>query len=186
MMQETRPNLNFVELAVWVKQRKGPNALILIFLIAWCLWGRRNKKVYENTLIDPFYAIEIAIFNQNLYRNVCRTTPEGFKRLGYWQPLQANAYKLNTGGALFFDTKEAGIGAILRDGKGNLVMAISKKEKELVQPGTIECLAIFCGFQFCLQQGVKDVVVELDCQTTVIELQSSPTFFLPGQPSLGH
>lgn len=80
-------------------------------------------------------------------------------------------HKLNIDSALFFDIKEVGVGAFLWEYKGNLVMVVSKKEMELVQPETIICLAILRGLQFCLQLGITNLIVELDCQTLIVELQ---------------
>lgn len=40
------------------------------------------------------------------------------------------------------------MGAILQDFRGDVIMAISEKETELVQPKTIECLAFLHGIQF--------------------------------------
>lgn len=51
-------------------------------------------------------------------------------------------------------------------------MAVSKKEKALVQPETIESLAILRGLQFCLQLGISNLIVELDCQSLVAELHN--------------
>lgn len=49
--------------------------------------------------------------------------------------------KLNVDGAMFFDHHKARIGAILRDNKGEIVMAASKVENEVNDPESIELLA---------------------------------------------
>lgn len=49
-------------------------------------------------------------------------------------------------------------------------MAMSKKERGLLQPKTIEGLAILHCLQFCLQLGITNLMVESDCQSIVAEL----------------
>lgn len=58
-------------------------------------------------------------------------------------------------------------------------MAASKKEMELVQPKTIECLAVLRGLQFCLQLQITNLIIELDCQTLVTELQDPVPLYPP-------
>lgn len=49
-------------------------------------------------------------------------------------------------------------------------MAMSKKERGLLQPKNVESLAILRGLQFCLQLGISNFMVESDCQSIVAEL----------------
>ncbi|XP_018829059.1 dirigent protein 5-like [Juglans regia] len=51
--------------------------------------------------------------------------------------------KLNTDGAMFSNLQKAGIGVILKDASGMVVMAASKHEPEVEEPEAIELLAIF-------------------------------------------
>lgn len=68
---------------------------------------------------------------------------------------------------LFFDCQNAGIGAILCDDKGEVIMVVSIKEKALFQPETIECLTILHGLQQCITLGMSHLVVVSDCQSIV-------------------
>lgn len=158
IMREVPLNLSLLELAVWVWERKEPEVFTLFFIIAWSLCGRRNKGLYEHSICTLEFVIETALANQSLFKEVSVTPLKEIKRLGCWTP--TNFFKLNTDGALFFDRKEAGIGVILRDGRGDLMMAMCKKEVEIVQNKTIECLAILQGLQFCLQNGITNLMVE--------------------------
>lgn len=55
---------------------------------------------------------------------------------------------------MFFDHHKARIGAILRDDKGEIVIAASKMENEVNDPKSIELLAMFKGLQLCVNMGI--------------------------------
>lgn len=184
-MQGVESNLNFLELAVWVKHKSDNEALTLFFIITWAFWGTRNKRVYENASFNPTSIIEKEISNHRLFDEVCRIPTKCTQWLGCWQPPPAHTLKLNVDGALFLDKKAAGIVAILRDCHGNLLMAASMKE-ELTQPETIESLAIVHGLQFCLQMGIKALIVEFDRRVLVAKVQNLQAFFSRGKSHTGH
>lgn len=52
-MQNVPQYQSFVELAGWVRNRGKENELSKFFLIAWGLWGKHNKKLYEEANINP-------------------------------------------------------------------------------------------------------------------------------------
>lgn len=83
---------------------------------------------------------------------------------------------MNVDGALFLDKKAGRIGAILRDCHGNLLMAASIRE-ELTQSETIKSLAVVHGLQFCLQMGIKALIVEFDRRMLVDKVQNLQAFF---------
>lgn len=58
-------------------------------------------------------------------------------------------FKHNVDGALFVDAHEAGLGTILRENKGEMVLAASIKECPMQNLKTIETLAILQLLQLC-------------------------------------
>ena len=65
---------------------------------------------------------------------VCKaTTAEGVRS---WIPCPENVFKINVNGAVFVDKKAVGVGVIIRDKKGRLEAAMSKKIH--VPLGTVE------------------------------------------------
>lgn len=65
-------------------------------------------------------------------------------------------------GALFHDKKRAGIDVILRDEKGEVYFAASKKEMDVNDPIEIELLAILRGLQLCLHRGINNLGIKSD------------------------
>lgn len=92
--------------------------------------------------------------------------------LGYWKPPQDRYFKLNVDGALFFDLQEAGVGVILRDSKGDEIMAASLLENEVSNLESIESLATLRGLQPSMHLGISHLTFERDCQVEVNELLS--------------
>lgn len=65
------------------------------------------------------------------------------------------------------------MGAIVRDSKGEMILAASIKEQVLQDPKIVECLAILRGLQLCFHLGISCLSIESDCQLIVNQLQSS-------------
>ncbi|XP_042983262.1 uncharacterized protein LOC122312666 [Carya illinoinensis] len=79
------------------------------------------------------------------------------------------------------DAHKAGIGAILRDSIGHVLMAVSKIELALEDPETVELLVVFRGMQMCISMGISALEVESDCLLLVQALQQEDmTNSLPG------
>lgn len=81
-------------------------------------------------------------------------------------------------GQYFFYQQKAGVGVILRDHKGEVLVAYSKVETEMTSPEFIEVIAMLKGLKFCAQQGVPKLILESDCLLLVNEpLSSFRNFF---------
>lgn len=75
--------------------------------------------------------------------------------------------KLTVDGALFMDFQVIGVGPILRDHQGDVLLATSIKEQGIQDPETIEMLVVLRGLQTCLTLGLSNVIIESDCQFIV-------------------
>ncbi|XP_042972974.1 uncharacterized protein LOC122304774 [Carya illinoinensis] len=63
----------------------------------------------------------------------------------------------------------AGIGAIFRDSKGEVIMSAAKKEVSVMTAVEVEALAILRGLQFCILLGIQNLVIESDSLLVVKE-----------------
>lgn len=96
-----------------------------------------------------------------------------------WFPPPTCSYKLNVDGAIFYNQKKAGVGIILRDSSGNVVLVANKKEEEVPDPSTIEILAMFRGLQICANIGIQNLILENDCLLMISEIQTSSDSSVP-------
>lgn len=73
------------------------------------------------------------------------------------------AYKLNVDGVLFSKINRIGVGFILRDWGGDILLVASINVQDVEDLATIESLAILSGLQHCLHQVIPTLTVESDC-----------------------
>lgn len=65
-------------------------------------------------------------------------------------------------GAIFKEIDKSGMGCILRDDHGKVLMAANKLEHGVEDPEAIELTAIFQGLQLCASMGIANIQVESD------------------------
>ncbi|KAF5472125.1 hypothetical protein F2P56_008865 [Juglans regia] len=98
-----------------------------------------------------------------------------------WEHPPPRVFKLNVDRVIFQNQHSASIGAVLRDCKGEVLMAISKKETKVSDPTGVEMLAIFRALQLSMHMGIHHLIIESDASTLVEELQkSAPPMALVG------
>ncbi|XXG86241.1 hypothetical protein AAC387_Pa11g1173 [Persea americana] len=68
----------------------------------------------------------------------------------HWHPPPTGVVKLNVDGVIFENVQKAGVGAVLRDEKGNVIMALSKIETWVAKADDIEAVAALRGLQMVL------------------------------------
>ncbi|XP_042965942.1 uncharacterized protein LOC122299620 [Carya illinoinensis] len=165
----------FIDLINHVHNKGTTEELQFFCLIAWSFWYRRNRKIHDLVVLPIKQVVDHALSVQSSFVSCSQQkNPDHIKLNGLWSPPPEGFLKLNVDGALFFDQKKAGIGAVLRDGRGEVILAASKMECYIEEPETIELVAILRGLQLCIQSGISKLVVESDCKLLVEILQQEP------------
>ncbi|KAF5471637.1 hypothetical protein F2P56_008414 [Juglans regia] len=172
-VQHDHQQATFLDQVWLVLDRGNATDLTMFFLIGWSLWNRRNKMMMEKIVIDPLAAVNHALSLQKTFIQLKTSNAMGRGKLCKWKPPPPGFLKLNVDGAMFADVGKSGIGVVLRDEAGQVVMAATKKEDFVDEPATIELLAVLRGLQFFLSLGIPNLVVESDCLVVVQELQDS-------------
>ena len=65
-------------------------------------------------------------------------------------------------GAVFMNKKQAGVGVIIRDGDGEVIVALSKKWKCPLGAIEAEAKALEAGVNFAWEVGIREVEFEID------------------------
>ncbi|XP_035551721.1 uncharacterized protein LOC118349890 [Juglans regia] len=90
-----------------------------------------------------------------------------------WSTPPEDSLKLNIDGALFFDLNKAGMGAVLRNHMGEILMACSRVESVSLEPEQVEAVALLRGLQLCMSLGIPKLIIESDCLFLVEEVNRS-------------
>lgn len=162
-----------VEVARKVMSKGSKEDMEKFFLIAWGLWHRRNQKVHEEKVLQLEQVVEHALSLQKDYNEVQGKSKKLDQMQCRWNPPPPGVMKLNVDGAIFHDQHKTGVGIILQDEQGEVLMFASKKEHEVKDPTKIELLAIFWGLQLCSPLGLHELIIESDSLLMVKELQNA-------------
>ena len=71
-------------------------------------------------------------------------------------------YKLNFDAAIFTDISTSGVGVIIRNEKGQVMVALSSKGLAVIDSEEVEVLACRQAMEFALDDGFSDLIVEGD------------------------
>ncbi|XP_075674873.1 uncharacterized protein LOC142644076 [Castanea sativa] len=131
--------------------------------IAWALWFNRNEIRHEGLRKDGKDVVRWATHYLEEYWSTIeweRPAQVEFERVGSWLPPWANWFKINVDGAVFASQKAAGLDVIIRDDKGRVEAAMSKKV--LLPLGVLEAeaKAFEAGLLLARDVGIQDVILE--------------------------
>lgn len=79
-----------------------------------------------------------------------------------WKPPAQDRYKVNVDGAVFKHRKKAGIGVLIQDEIGEVVVALSKLVHAPLGAAKIEAKAMESGVLFARDVGIREAVFEGD------------------------
>lgn len=85
----------------------------------------------KKPLIHPKSALKSARVLKTLFTECCKARGSKLNTKGCWQPPEVGSLKLNIDGSLFANTQSAGVGMVLMDHTGNVLLATSMKESNL-------------------------------------------------------
>ena len=117
---------NFVDLIgnVFAENREPA----LFATVVWALWTRRNNlRTGKN--VDPLFHLlqrareRVEVFSRP---NTVPVAPVG-RQPARWQPPGPGLYKVNVDGALFDADNTAGLGVVIRNEQGQVMVSLSER-----------------------------------------------------------
>lgn len=175
-MSEIQQHLNLLEIAIWAINSGKTEMLPHFFVLAWGVWSKRNKWLYEHSQTHPKAAFDKAFPLQLFFSKCCRASTPNLNSTGCWQPPDNDFLKLNTNAVLFVDSQVADFGVVFRDSNGQILLATNIKEQVFHLLETTECIAILRNFSY-LPLGIPKLIEESDSQIVVQDLQKQKTSF---------
>ncbi|XP_048494767.1 uncharacterized protein LOC125494918 [Beta vulgaris subsp. vulgaris] len=147
--------------------------------LAWCLWGDRNSMIF-NSKKTPHHVLfarvnryveENGSYMQKIYHT--RVHPQGSPRK--WVAPPDGIYKINVDASLAVDGW-IGLGVIVRDAQGTVLFAAVRRVRAHWSAEIAEAKAIEMALRLGQRYGLKEVIVESDCQTVVSRLSKNAIF----------
>ena len=163
-------------------ERCDADEVAKVICIAWVMWHNRNvirhggkrRSGAELVRWASLYMEEYKLATETLFGKA--RVIDGARS---WTPPPEHVFKINVDGAVFADQKEVGVGVIIRDEKGRLEAALSKKL--LVPLGAVEAevVAYEQGLLFARDIGIHNFIIEGDSliiHHALSEVSNPPSF----------
>ena len=130
MLQKCTTNFHdFMQLFEALMNKLDADGMELFIVQAWIVWNQRNTMVHGGQMKDPCWLNRRAVDYLEEYRKAqeqlvgSSTTP----REQHWKPPPQNMFKLNFDAAVFTKQQSSGIGAIIRNAQGEVMVGMSAK-----------------------------------------------------------
>ena len=158
-----------------------------LFLVqSWMIWNQRNVVTHGGIVKDPRWLNNRARefldeFHQSREQLHTPTSYSGAS-VRAWQPPLSPVFKLNFDAAIFEDLSCSGVGAIIRNDKGEAMASMSARGPPVYDSEEAEILACRKAMEFATDAGFTELIVEGD---NAVVMQ---TVMAPGaiQSRLGH
>ena len=146
-------------------EQSDVNEVAKVVCIAWAMWHNRNvirhggKRRSGAALVRwaSQYVEEYKVATKTL---VCKAmVADGVRS---WIPPPEYVFKINVDGAVFANQKAVGVGVIIRDEKGRLEAAMSKKIPVPLDAVEAEAVVYEQGLMFARDIGIHNFIIEGD------------------------
>ena len=140
-------------------------------MVAWAIWNRRNnlrlgKPAAPLSELIPQAQDRLRKFK--LY-NFSTIIPMGRPPTS-WQAPNSNTYKVNFDGALFAAENSAGLGVVIRNSEGQVMLSLSEKTTLPFTAIKVEALAARRALKLALETRFQQITLEGDSQTLISAL----------------
>ncbi|KAK9988503.1 hypothetical protein SO802_028742 [Lithocarpus litseifolius] len=157
--------------------REKPHTFPLFSITAWSLWHHRNKSRLQ---VPSLPLVQIGVFAQDYLRSfktrvsqASHSTGSGHPSQKHWLPPPPECFKANFDGAMFNESDEAGLGVVIRNSRGQVMVALSEKIKKPPSVVALELLAARRAAVLVSETGFQNSVFEGDSLAVVKSLQGS-------------
>ncbi|CAL9005911.1 unnamed protein product, partial [Prunus brigantina] len=90
----------------------------------------------------------------------------------HWSPSNGNFVKINVDGAVNLLIGFRGLGVIIRDSMGDLMLDVYKGLHDMFSFKATELYAAIMGLQIASQMGHRSVILEMDAKEIIMNLQT--------------
>ncbi|KAL0009952.1 hypothetical protein SO802_005060 [Lithocarpus litseifolius] len=137
----------------------------LFLVLAWFIWNQRNLVIHGGKLKDPRQVLKRAEdfldeYHQAQEQMLLMLSAQ--QQITGWQPPQSAKYKLNFDVAIFTDMGPSSVGAVIRNERGEVTVALSAMGPFVQDSEEAEIVACQKALEFAIDVGFTDLVIEGD------------------------
>ena len=146
----------------------------LFSMVAWAIWNRRNNLRLGKAaaLLDELLSqTKDRLRDFKLY-NSSSVIPVG-RPPTRWQAPNQNTYKVNFDGALFSAANTAGMGVVIRNDEGQVMVSLSQKTTLPFTAIEVEAMAARRALELALETRFQQIILEGDSQILLSALENN-------------
>lgn len=170
-------HLSFREWFGSILEQGNQETLELFSVIAWQIWGARNELIFEKIATPPDLCYKKAVDHLLKYRKANYKIPANRpSRLNAkWEPPSVGHIKINVDAAINEKEDRFGMGLVVRDVSGSVLMAASKTKWPFISVERAELDAFQWAVEYVKAHNWSHVVLEGDAQNIIHALQRKIT-----------
>ena len=92
-----------------------------------------------------------------------------------WQAPDRNTYKVNFDGALFTVENSVGLGVVIHNEEGQVMVSLSQKTTLPFTTIEVEAMVVLRALKLALETGFHQIILEGDSQILILALENSFT-----------
>ena len=138
------------------------------FLVqCWIIWNQRNLVLHGGTIQDPPRLNKRAKDFLKEYRDAqeqlaIQSTTSSMQQRDSWIPPLGFAYKLNFDAIAFASIYASGVGAVVHNAMGEVMVALSMRGPSMMASEEAEVLACRRAMEFAMETGFQELVLDED------------------------
>ena len=154
-----------------IRERHQNADLEILVATAWGIWNNKNDVRHGGSSKTA----TVIVNNERRYMEEFRqaasiTVTRRESPQETWMAPPQDWYKVNVDGATFKDSRQCGLGVVVRNDKGEIMGALSKKIRSPLLEA--EAKAAKCGLIFAWELGLREVIIEGDSQVVIQALST--------------
>ena len=149
------------------RARKGEAELMVVY--CWMIWFAMNNFIFEGKKLWPRISVAKAESVLEAYQRVrkaesAKVSPDRRANQQRWMPPPENVLKLNVDAAINNKDQVTGLGAVIRNSDGLVIVAGIKQAQLREGVSFAEAEAIQWGLQVAKKAAIFSLIVETDCK----------------------
>ncbi|TXG53482.1 hypothetical protein EZV62_022651 [Acer yangbiense] len=165
-------DMHILDLLAFGQCTLNKDEMELMCVVLWRLWYWRNQHAHSIPYIrnEDVFAWASDYIGEFRMANLVEKGPAGLPRPVArirWSKPDIGSFKINTDAAIKVANNQVGVGAIIRDSGGKVMVAAVQRMDACYDPSVAEAVAILFGLRVAVGRGLLPAVLESDAQSVV-------------------